>query len=298
MFDWGDLRPFLAVARMGTTAAAGEALKLSATTIARRISALEEALGLVLFERAQVGYRLTERGERLREIAEKVERELISVDQLVAAGSRSLSGSICVTAPETLATAVLLPRVAEFRKVYPEISIDFHADDRPFDLARGEADVAFRAGTCPSDPALVVRKLCDLGWAVYCGADYAHERGVPRSTRDLDGHVLIGAAAALAGLPGPRWLARHAPEAEVSHQSNSVTSLLHATLANFGLATLPCVIADREPKLVRCFGPVLEIKSELWLATHERLRHVSRIRAFMDFMAAHIANMRRPLTGE
>ncbi len=298
MFDWNDLRHLLAVARAGTTAAAATSLRVNATTVARRIAALEEALGVVLFEKVQTGYRLTVLGEQLKAVAERVEAEVTAVDHILAAEARGLAGTIRITAPETLAGAVLVSRVAAFRKAFPDVAVEFQADDRTFDLARGEADIALRAGRRPEDPALVARKLVDLGWGVYCGAGYARDHGAPSTPEALKDHVIIGAIGFLATLPGPTWLMRHAPGAMVSHQSNSVSSLIHAALANLGVCTLPCVIADREPGLVRCIAPVDEIRSELWLVTHERLRHVARIRAFMDFIAAHVATLRSEMTGE
>ena len=97
MFDWNDLRHFLAVARAGSTLAGAEALKVNQTTVARRIAALERSLGAKLFDRAQSGYRLTELGHELLPAAERLEIEAATVTRLVEQRSRRLAGTIRVT---------------------------------------------------------------------------------------------------------------------------------------------------------------------------------------------------------
>src|SRR5579859_6499825 len=90
MFDWNDLRYFLAVAREGSTLAAGRLLRKSQTTVARRISALEAALGLPLFQKRQAGYVVTPAGEQLLPLAERVELEAQQFADAAGASTREL----------------------------------------------------------------------------------------------------------------------------------------------------------------------------------------------------------------
>jgi DNA-binding transcriptional LysR family regulator len=146
MFDWNDLRHFLSVARTGSTLAAAGELKVSQPTVARRIAALEEALGLVLFERRQAGYRLTQEGE----------------------AARSLKGSIRLTCPEMTAVHIG-PMLVAFRKAHPEIRVDLIATEAFLDLASGEADVAIRgSASAPQGAGLYARKLMDVPAVLYC----------------------------------------------------------------------------------------------------------------------------------
>ena len=92
MMDWNDLRYFLAVADQGSTLAAGRALRVSQTTVARRIAALEEALGLPLFEKRQAGYTLTPAGEELVDRARQVEAATEGFTEASAALARDTSG--------------------------------------------------------------------------------------------------------------------------------------------------------------------------------------------------------------
>src|SRR6187551_1877351 len=103
MMDWNDLRYFLAVAREGSTLAAGRALRVSQKTVARRLAALEQALGLPLFDRRQAGYTLTPAGEQLVARANQVEASAIEFEQAAASHGRDLSGIVSLTTHEIFA---------------------------------------------------------------------------------------------------------------------------------------------------------------------------------------------------
>src|SRR5690606_22007553 len=141
MFDWNDLKAFLAVARGGSTLGAAKAMGVNQTTVARRIEALESALRLKLFERGQTGSRLTEAGRDLMAEAEKVEAAAQAFDSRAAAQQRGLAGNIRITATEIIANAAVTPALGEFRRLYPDIQVDLILTDRALDIERGEADV-------------------------------------------------------------------------------------------------------------------------------------------------------------
>ena len=142
------------------------------------------------------------------------------------------------------------------------------------------------------------RRLNDLAWAAYCSRDYVERHGRPDSVESLNRHVVIGAEGPIESLPGWVWLSKTAPDAEIAARSSSVTNLVSAVKAGLGISVLPCLIADPDPMLVRCLGPIEGAESDLWLLAREELRHVARVRAFMDFLAAHVAAMRHALAGE
>jgi len=298
MYDWNDLRHFLAVARTGSTLAASRALGVNQTTTARRIAMLEEAIGVKLFDRRQAGFSLTESGTELLAVAERVEVEANGFAAQVGAIGRRVSGVIRVTSAEGLANVVMVPALGAFRRLHPDVRIDLVVDERRLDLARGAADVALRTGSPPTENGLVGRRLLAMGWAAYCSRDYAERHGYPIDVESLSRHAVIGAEGAIAALPGWRWLQQAAPEAEVVARSSSITNLISAVKAGLGVSVLPCVLADAEPALVRCIGPIEGAQSDLWLLTREELRSVPRVRAFLDFLAGYISDMRHLLAGE
>jgi DNA-binding transcriptional LysR family regulator len=295
MFDWNDMRYFLAVARTGSTLAASRVLAVNATTVARRIGELERAIGMRLFDKRQTGYVLTEAGLELRAAAERVEIEATTFAEQVGAIGRRISGVIRVTTNEGLANALMSPALSAFRRLHPEVRVDLIVDEQRLDLARGAADVALRTGTRPTETGLVGRRLPPVAWAVYCGLNYP---GRPTCEDDLAQHPVVGAEGPIAALPGWTWLQQAAPDAEVVARSSSVTNLISAVRAGLGLSVLPCILADPDAGLVRCAGPIKGAQSDLWLVMRDDMRDVRRVRAFVDFLAAHVASMRTLLSGE
>jgi DNA-binding transcriptional LysR family regulator len=301
VLDWDDLRHFLAVARAGSTLGAARLLGVNQTTVARRVASLEAALGgTALCERRQAGYRLTEAGQRVVEHAERMEAEAAALAQLLAAEGRRAAGTVRATTSEILANLIVVPFLQDFRRQHPMIRVELIVEDRRLDIARGEADVALRAGWRPLEPGggLVGRRLCDTGWSVYCSRGYADRHGgAPGTPEALAGHQVIGGEGALAQLESLRWLEATAAGAEVACRSSSLPNLLAVAKAGLGLTALPCFLGDAEPDLVRCLPPVEALKGSLWLVTREELRGAPHIRAFLDALAAHIRPLRPWLSG-
>lgn len=296
MFDWNDLKAFLAVARGGSTLGAARALGVNQTTVARRIEGLESALSLKLFERGQSGSRLTEAGRDLMAEAEKVERSAIALGNRAQAHQRGLAGVIKLTCTEILANSTITPAIGEFRKQYPEVQIDLMITDRALDIEAGEADLAIRSGRALPASDLVARKLADYDFALYCSRDYAHRRGVPASVAELKDHDLIGGDDVLGQMPGIIWMFEQAGGRPAAHTSNSLTNLIHAVRAGLGIAPLGCIIADADPALVRCSEAIAEASASSWIVTRRELKDTPRIRAFIDFLAPYAQQeMRRRL---
>src|SRR3982750_1641280 len=155
MLDWNDLRYFLSVARNGSTLAAAKDLRVSQTTVARRVAALERALGLPLFEKRQAGYALTPTGEELVEQAERVELAATGFIDAAAARTRDLRGTVKISAEEIFATTLMTPMLRELRDVHPEILIELDTTSGLRDLGAGEADVALRSTSGPQPAGIV-----------------------------------------------------------------------------------------------------------------------------------------------
>ena len=298
MFDWDDLRFFLAVARSGSALRAAQALSVNQTTVMRRMDHIEAAAGAGLFERKRSGYRLTPLGERIAAAAARIEDEVKALESAIGAEQRALSGSVRVTASELMANFIVTRLLREFRRLHPGILVELIANDRRLDLARGEADVALRAGLRPEGAGIVARRLPDAAWSVYCSRSYAEEHGMPSTIEALDGHAVVAADGDIAKLSGPRLLARLTPSSRVSTRSNSLTNLLLALKAGLGIAPLPCIAGDADQDLVRCLPPIAELDSELWLIVREDVKSAPHVRAFAEFLADQIHGMRAELAGE
>ena len=285
MLDWNDLRYFLAVARGGSTLSAGKTLRVSQTTVARRIAALEEALGLKLFDRKQAGYALTPAGEDLVGRASHVEEAAIGFSDAAAAHSRDFTGSVRLTTHEMLAVTFLVPMLRELHEMHPEIIIDIDTREQVLDLGEGEADVAMRSTQATEQPAGVVgRRICKDDWTLYCSREYAERNGLPATREDLKNHALIGGGGQALWRQYLAWLQELGLEQNVVVHYPSPNGLLAGVRSGLGIAVLPCVVADGEPELLRCFPPRADHNRVLWLLTHERVRHTPRVRLVTDFL--------------
>lgn len=293
MLCWDDVRFFLGVARTGSTLSAGRALKVSQTTAARRVAALEEAVGVTLFERRQSGYALTPAGEALIGQAEALEAAALAFGEAAAAQAREVSGVVRLTAVEVYASTLLPPLLKELREAHPGIRIELDTTEHPRDLAAGEADVALRGGMPPEGANLVGRRIAADPWTVYCSRAYAAANGIPRTDAELARHPIIGGGGPYVWPLYRKWLQRRGLEEAVVMEHGSTSGLLSAVRAGMGLAVLPSFMADRDPDLVQAVPPPAGDRMELWLLTHERLRRTPRVRAVMEFLGERLQSMAR-----
>jgi len=298
MLDWNDLRYFLAVAREGSTLAAGRALRVSQTTVARRIAALERALGFPLFDKRQAGYVLTPVGEGLLARAERVEAAASGFAEAAEAQARDTSGTVRITSEEIYALSLINPLLRELHDRYPEIIIELDTISAIRDLGDGEADVALRSTMSDQPVGLVGRSLCVDDWTLYCSRDYAARHGQPKSVKDLKHHAIVGGGGAKLWQHYQAWLQSLELEDRVAMHHATSWGLLTAVRSGFGVAVLPCVVADADPDLIRCIPPKEGHGRVLWLLTHERVRHEPRVRAVIDFLHERLSRHVRNLEGK
>lgn len=284
MFDWNDLRAFLAVAETGSTLAAGRALRVSQTTAARRIAALEEAVGVTLFERRQAGYALTPAGEKLLPRAREVEAAAGAFADAVSAEAREVGGTVRLTTHEIYAMTILPPILRELHDAHPAIRIELDSSVVIRDLSSGVADVALRSTKSSQSAGLVGRRVGPDPWTVYCSRDYAARHGVPRNRAQLHGHALIAGGGPGVEAVYSAWLRHNGLEDGVVMEHGSLTGLLAGVRSGLGIAALPSFVANLDPDLIQCMPPDSDDKMDLWLLTHQRLRHTPRIRIVLDFV--------------
>ncbi len=294
MFDWNDLKYFIAVARHGSTIAAGKALGISQSTVHRRLSELERRIGRRLVIRHSTGYRVTDYGEELRAYADCVEAAIKDLERHVTDLARDRSGIIRVTCPEPIVQrmAALIDR---FHARHPRLHVEFVMSDRYLDLLKGEADIAFRSGD--TDDELVGRKIADSIWSVYASRGYIERHGKPERVEDLSLHPLVSFDDSMPNHRVVKWLKTVAPEATISARNNSVLGLMYAVKSGVGIGPLPAAIADGEQDLVRILGPIPELSRSWRLLTHPDLRRTPRISAFFDFIIGERDSLKSILTG-
>jgi DNA-binding transcriptional LysR family regulator len=281
MFDWNDLRYFLAVWRGGTLAAAAGAVGSNATTVGRRVGALEEQIGARLFDRTPDGWALTQAGRDLVLHAERVERETAALERAIVGADQRAAGSVRLATTETLATRFIVPQLARFHEHNPAITLEISCAARSVRLSRREADVALRL-TRPREPDVVARELVRIDLALYAARGYVDRAGLPGPA--LAGHRVVLFAATPAFALENEWLEARLDGAHVALRSDSVSSVYAAALAGVGVALLPCLVADEEPALVRLETASPPEPRTVWLGVHRDLLRNARVRAVTEFL--------------
>jgi DNA-binding transcriptional LysR family regulator len=290
---WDDLRYILAVRRHGSLARAAKALALNKSTVSRRLAAIEEELGVALMQRGPHGYELTEAGEAATAMAERIERLVNELVAAVGGSDRTARGTVRITVPAWFAQHVLIPGLADFRATHPGLDVHLITTDEVLDLGRREADIGMR-NVRPTQQSLIVRKGCDIDFAMYASREYIARHGMPRDRTDLAAHQLIAYRDAVAYVEAYRW--SNELSDRVAFRASDATSMLDAVAAGLGIGVLPCFLAARAPDVV-CLesvgGPQPEV---IWLVTHPDTAGIERVRIVMAWLTEQLARYADTLT--
>jgi len=282
MFDWDDVRFFLAVARGGSVRAAAERLRVNHSTVLRRIAQLEERLGAHMFEKLPSGYRLTGAGEEVLEFAHQMEAASNQLETRVFGRDQSVRGVLRVTLAPVLATHLLMPDFAEFARLHPEIEMEILSIDEPVNLTNREADVAIRVvydrNALP--PNLHGLEGPELFGGVYMSRDQlaAWRTGAPDRIRWIvkDNYL-------------PDWArGGEVPTAEIPFRTTDAEAQIVAVRQGLGMTTLPCFVGDADPLLVRVPGTGLHRHGTLWLLSQGETRKTKRVRLFSAFVSRRL----------
>jgi DNA-binding transcriptional LysR family regulator len=293
--SWDDLRVVKAIGESGALAAAATTLSANNSTISRRLSRIEETLGVRLFERRRTGYIPTSFGVELIALAERVELDVVSVARRVSGHTQSHAGNLLLTTSDALLLDFLTPVIAEFLAVNPFIRIEVIVGNSLLNLARGESDIAFRAATAAPPENLHGRKVATIAWAAY-GRRSDFAAGRP-GLDELYRHQWVSYGTGLSGLRAFKFVEDRVPREKIAYRSDSVVGTSAAIAAGMGVGLLPCMHGDLSPHLMRV-GPVEpDISDELWILTHPDIRKSGRVDAFMTHCMEAIVKQRAFIEG-
>ncbi len=288
MFDWDDLRYFLAVARAGSTLAAAKALQVNQSTVHRRLAGLEKALGCSIFERHATGHRLTEFGGELRAYADRIEAEADALQRHVAASDTGMTGRIRVTCSTAVGQRVMKSGLLDgFNKRHSGLKVELVMTERVLNLANGEADIAIRGGE-PKDESLFGKRIADVRWGIYATSAYIKRNGTAKRPEDLDSHSVVGFIDAMGEHKAARWLRSNAPHAQIRAECGNIPSVYLAVKSGACLGPLPSPLAEADNELICVVGPIAELSYPMYLLTHRDLRKVPRIAAFFEFCSTRL----------
>ncbi|MBL8955548.1 MAG: LysR family transcriptional regulator [Myxococcaceae bacterium] len=279
--NWDDLRFVLALSRHRSHNRAAAHLKATHTTVARRLRALEAALGTRLFDRTPDGYVPTSTGHEVALAAERVEAELLGLEARVLGGDARLQGKLRVT---TMDIFVRRYHAAfrTFTERNPGVELTLTCTDQEASLTRREADVALRMTNRPPDN-LVGRKVGRVEFAVYGQRELV--RRLERSRSGLGALPWLHWDERLDPRWLDAWLGLRAPGAKVALRVDAPSlALRELVAAGIGVHFLATFEGDTDPRLARIGRVEHDFSRELWLLTLPELRGTTRVRAFLDHM--------------
>jgi DNA-binding transcriptional LysR family regulator len=280
--DWDDLRVFRAVAQAQTLTAAARHLGASVATVARRIDALEAALGFRLLDRSRAGVTLTTRG---RAILARVAPAGDAMDD-VARLAASLQASawpdpIRISASEPIISEILAPALPALLRAAPDIRIDLSSTTEVVSLAAREADVAVRFAK-PVGDSLIVRNLPPFDLGLFAAKSYL--AGRRPASLDLRREQLLGFDASYGRIAEVAWMEESGLAGAVVVRSSSTRALINAARAGAGVALLPRLLARPIATLVEIPAPTPIPKRPAWLVTHRDLRHARPLQVVREWI--------------
>lgn len=289
-FDWNDLQSFLAMARAGRLTVAARRLGVDHSTLSRRISTLEDALQVRLFERRPVGFVLTPEGEALLGDAEEIESLTVRMSARLRAETTHLTGNVRIGTPEGFGTYFLAPHLAKLSEKHPDLNIELVANPRSFSMSKREADIAISMAR-PSQGRIYARKLVDYGLGIYASERYLETRPAIQSKEHLQFHNWIGYVEDL------MWTAEldYLPMVERNIQPrlhiSNVISQLTAIAGGAGLGVLPHFMARHYPTLSRVLPHEVSLTRSYWLITHPDTHDLARVKACSTFLTEQAASL-------
>lgn len=288
-FDWNQARAFLATAEEGSLSAAARALGLTQPTLGRQVAALENQLGVMLFERVGRSLTLTQSGiellDHVRDMAEAANR--IS---LTASGqSQTIEGQVRITASDMMSAYVLPPVLKQLRTIAPRLEIDVIATNDVRDLMRREADIAIRHGR-PQQPDLIARLVREETAHFYASHSYLETHGRPTVVGGLANHDFIsfGDNERMLGYLEPLGMGLSRDNFRMGSENGIVAREM--ARAGLGIAIMSEGIAIRFPEFERVLHEIEPFVFPVWLITHRELHTSRRIRLVYDLLADYLSD--------
>ena len=276
--DWDHLRYFLILARAKTLTNAARIMGVEHSTVARRIQALEQSLGMQLFKREATGYELTIEGLALIPRVEQMEQSFLQIEK-----PNPLQGRVRIGAPEGFGTAFLARLLAEFSQHYPLLTIDLIPVPKTIRLSHREADIVISIERPKSGPFIITR-LTNYSLKLYGSQQYLQRNSPIRRVADLSEHRFVDYIDDLVYSSALYRLERLPLQLTACFRSNSILAQQIAVSAGAGLAILPRFIAVDQPELQEVLSSDVNFTHTFWMLTLVDLQHEPKIKLVWDFL--------------
>ena len=287
--DWNQLKAFLETAETGSLSAAARKLGLTQPTLSRQVAAIEQHMGVTLFERVGKAMALTPTGLDLLEHARAMGTAAEALRLAASGRSEAVGGVVSVSATYGAAAYFLAPLVRKLREAEPSIAIEVIASDAVSDLLRREADIAIRH-VKPDQPELIARLIREATAHFYASEDWVRVHGHPRRAEEAAHVPFVGADRSGHFLAFLRQHGLPLSEANFSCYADHSMTQWSLVRHGMGIGAMAEEIARDTPGIVRVLDDVPPVKFPIWLVTHRELRTSRRIRVVFEALAQGLAS--------
>lgn len=290
-----DLLVLLAVARAGRFSAAAAQLGIDHTTVSRRITALEEALGGRVLAQGAAGWEPTALGHRAMDAAGRIEQ---AVSELARPGQRPdpVAGVVRMSATDGFSAYIAAPAIARLRARHPRLSVEILTVTRQALQHRSGLDIEVVVGRPHTERAHTV-ELGSYALGMYATPAYLAAAGTPRTVEELMTHPLVYFVDTILQVDDLDLPRRLVPQMRDSLTSTNVFVHVEATRAGAGIGLLPCFMADQHADLVRLLPEKFNEHLPYWMVVRPDSLRIAAVRAVADSLQQQAAEYHAALAG-
>ena len=289
-----DLLVLLAVARTGRYTSAAEHLGVDHTTVARRIAALEDALGERVLASSASGWELTAIGRSVAETAGRIEAALSQLEGTDAPDP--IAGVVRMSATDGFSAYIAAPAIAALRAEHPRLAVEIVTATRRAAEHRPGLDLEVVVGQ-PQTRRAHATRLGTYTLGMYAARDYLEREGTPSTPDDLERHRLVYFVDSMLQVDALDLPRRLVPRMQDGLTSTNVFVHVEATRAGAGIGLLPCFAADRHPDLVRLLPALFAEKLPYYLVSRPESLRIPAVAALADALRAQTRASRAMLDG-
>lgn len=282
---WDDLRFLLEVHRGGSYLAASKRLQVSHTTVARHIARLRETMGRELFKKKDANITLTETGQTVLELAQRMDDIACLIEeQSGIVDKSSVSGKIRIGAPDGIGNAFLSQLLPKLLSLYPSLEVELVSVPASLKVWRRDVDIAISLDR-PDAGRLKMKKLTDYDLRLYGSRDLISKTGVPKSIADLTNHAFVGYIDDLLYTEELNFNHLIAEKLQVKYKSATVKGQFDAIASGVGIGVLPCFMANN-CGLVPLLQDEVQFKRTYWILTPEDIRAQQKVSVTIEFLTS------------
>lgn len=283
MFDWSALPFFLELARQGRLAPAARRLRVDHTTVSRRVAELEKALDVKLFDRTADGFALTGAGRALLPHAEAMEGAARAIETGTPGVAAGVIGRVRVASMEGIASQYLACHLPRLNARHPQLIVELVTSPALFNLTKREADVSL-SFVPVRGPKLEIRQVGSFALFLYAAPAYLAAHGTPADRAALAGHRFVDYVEDLVQIPEVHWLLDVVEAPRVAFRSSSMFAQATAAANGAGLVLLPSFAGETDARLVPVLQATVRTERPVYVAVHEDLAWVPRVRETVRFI--------------